>query len=209
MSILDLATGGLSYLRQNPMFLLAAARNAARLHVAVPLDLLRWAIDRRPRGKGPERIEISGSDGALGVALTVDLYGTKIDVSTRVEVESIENLADALRISLRVSDLDVKAPANSPAAQMIKAMDLSRPGNLMKMMPKRHAALVEATDDRFVIDLLQVPALAKNRTLRRLLAGLSDALVIRTVATEGDLLLIGLRVDPLSVPSALLRLRAG
>ena len=93
-------------------------------------------IDRRPRGKGPERIELFDADPAIGVGLTIDLYGTKLEVSSKIEIESIENLDDEFKIALRVSGLDVKAPAGSPAAMMIQSMDFTRPGNLMKMMPQ-------------------------------------------------------------------------
>src|SRR5690348_2897723 len=98
MSILSMAKGGLSYLTSHPLFLVDAARNAARMRVAVPLDLLRWAIERRPRGKGPERIEITAAPPGLGVSLTVDLYGTKIDVSSVIAIEAVENLADAFKV---------------------------------------------------------------------------------------------------------------
>jgi hypothetical protein len=204
--MLNLVMGGLSYLRQNPFFLVKAAKNAARLDLSVPVDLLRWAIDKRPRGKGPERIELSAEDPALGVSLTVDLYGTKIDVNSKITVESIENNDDELKVALRVSDLSVKAPPGSPAAMMVSSLDLSRPGNLMNMMPAKHAALVDAHDDQFVLDLLKVPALAKNKVLRRALAALSF-IAVREVRTDGDLLIIGFRVNPLGIPAALGKLR--
>src|SRR5581483_2234230 len=145
--LIDAARGALTYFVSHPTVLLQAARNAARFELSVPIDLLRWAIDRRPRGKGPEKIELFDADPAIGVALTVDLYGTKLTVSARIEIESIENLDGELKVSLRVSELHVAAPPDSPAAMMINSMDLSRPGNLMKMMPQKHAALVSAEDD--------------------------------------------------------------
>jgi hypothetical protein len=208
MSMLAMARSGFSYLTSHPMFLFDAAKNAARLNVAIPLDLLRWAIDRRPRGKGPERIALNADPPGLGLELTVDLYGTKIDVSSRIQIEKVENLEDAFKIALRVSDLQVKAPPGSPAAQMIGMLDLKNPGSLMTMMPQKHAALVEASGDRFVLDLLGVPALGKNRALRRVLAGLGDTLSIKRISTDGDNLLIGFRVDPLALPSSIARLRA-
>lgn len=205
--LLAAARGALTYVLSHPTVLIAAARNAARFELSIPIDLLRWAIDRRPRGKGPERIELFDADPALGVALTVDLYGTKLTVSARIEIESIENLADELKLALRVSGLDVKAPPDSPAAMMIQSMDLSRPGNLMKMMPQKHAALVSADDDRFVLDLLKIPALARNARFRRVLAALSF-IRVGGVRASDDVLAIGLDVSPLAIPAALNRARA-
>jgi hypothetical protein len=199
--------GGLSYLRSNPLVLMRAARNAARFELSVPIQLLQWAIDRRPRGKGPERIELFDADPAIGVSLTVDLYGTKIDVSAKIEIESIENGGESFTITMRVHDLAVTAPPNSPAAMMIGSLDLSRPGNLMNMMPQKHAALVSAEGDRFVIDLLKIPALAKNANFRRALAALSF-MRVRGVRADHELLAIGVNVNPLAIPAALGRARS-
>src|SRR5258706_16259387 len=96
---------GLSYLRAHPAFLVTAARNAARLSLSVPIDFLRWLIERRPPGKGPERIEISAAPPGFAVGLTVDLYGTKIDVAAKVGIEMVENTGESLRLGLRMRDL--------------------------------------------------------------------------------------------------------
>jgi hypothetical protein len=191
--MLDNVRRGLVYLGSHPMMMLHAARNAARFELSVPMDLLRWAIDRRPRGKGPERIELTAADPALAVGLTVDLYGTKLDISARITVESIENAEGALRVALRVGDLAIQAPPNSPAAMMVGSLDLSRPANLMNMMPQKHAALVSAEGDRFVLDLMKIPALGKNERLKRALAMLSF-IQVRSVRASGELLAIGFGV---------------
>jgi hypothetical protein len=204
--LIDAVFGGIHYLRSNPLFLFRAARNAARLELSMPIDLLRWAIERRPRGKGPERIELSAEDPALGVGLTVDLYGTKIDVAAKITVEAIDNGADELSIALRVRDLSVKAPPGSPAAMMVQSLDLAHPGNLIGMMPQKHAGLIDAHDDRFVLNLMKLPSLAKNRRLRRILGALSF-IGVREIRTDGDLLVIGLSVNPLHLPAALQRVR--
>ena len=205
---IDLALQGASYVRSNPLFLLSAAKNAAGLGVTIPLDLLRWLVERRPAGKGPERIDISASPPGIAVGLTVDLYGTKLDVSTHIEVESIENTGDELRVTTRVTDLRVDAPPGTPAAMMLQSFDLSRPGNLINMMPKRPAALVEADGDRFVFDLMKIRKLRDNRLLRRALTGLADVVRVKDVRTDGDLLVVGFGVDPFALPTAMTRLRS-
>lgn len=194
----------LSYLASNPMYLLRSARNAVRREITIPLDLLRWAIGRRPRGKGPERIDLLSADPALGLGLTVDLYGTKLEVSAHVAIEGIEPHEDALKVTLRVSDLALTAPPNSPAAMMVQSLDLSRPAALLNMMPARHNALVDAQGDRFVLDLLKIKALGKNPRLRRLLTALSF-LRIEGARVENDVLVLPIGVSPLKAPSAFLR----
>ena len=203
----DALRDGLQFLKSHPLFLVQAARNAARLEISIPLDLVRWFVERRPAGKGPERIDVAAAPPAVGVGVTLDLYGTKIDVSTNVAVEAVDNLVDGLRISLRVRDLQVKAPPGSPAAMMVGALDLKRPASLLKMMPLPLPALVEARDDLFVLDLLKVPKLGNNPTVRKLVAALADVARVRDVRTEDDLLIIGLALNPLALPQALLKLR--
>jgi hypothetical protein len=205
---IESAMRGLTYLANNPFVLLKAARNAARLEISVPTALLDWAIENRPRGKGPTKIELFDAAPALGVALTVDLYGTPIDVRVKIAIEDIANLADALTVNLRLSDLSVTAPPGSPAAAMIGALDLSKPGSLMAMMPSKHTVLVSAKDDVFVLDLLKIKALATNVQLRRALGALSF-IGIRHVEARGDLLAIGLDVKPTAIPNALTRALMG
>ena len=200
--LMEALRGSWSFVRDNPFALVQAARNAARFELSVPIDLLRWGIERRPKGRGPERIELFAADPAIGVALTVDLYGTKIDVSAQIAIESIENFESAFKIALRVRDLGVKAPPQSPAAMMLGALDLSRPGNLVKMMPGNHAVLVDASDDRFVLDLRKIPALAKSERFVRALAALSF-IRIKSVRAEASLLAIGLDVSPRAMIASL------
>lgn len=194
----------LTYLLSHPTFPLQSARNAMRREITVPLALLRWGIDRRPRGKGPEKIELFAADPALGMGLTVDLFGTKLEVSSEITIESIELREDALNLALRIANLKLSAPEGSPAAMMVGSLDLSRPAALMNMMPQKHSAIVDAKDDRFVIDLLKIKALAKNPYLKRVLAALSFVRVTGA-RVDGENLALELDVSPLAAPSALKR----
>ncbi|MDP6946680.1 MAG: hypothetical protein QF464_21200, partial [Myxococcota bacterium] len=62
-------------------------------------------------------------------------------------------------------------------------------------------------DNRFVLDLLQLPKLAKNRRLRRALATISPVIRVREIRTEGDWLLVQLQATPSGVVSAVNGLR--
>ena len=204
--MINLLLGGLSYLRSNPLYLLRAARNATRLEMTIPLDLLRWAIDKRPRGKGPERIEIGAADPAMHIELTVDLFGTKLDVSADIRIDDLVNDAESFKLALRVQNLALRAPEGTPAAQMVAAMDLSQPANLLGMMPGKHTKMLEASGDRIVVDLMMLPAFKKNQRLRQVLAGVSFV-GVKDVRIDGDVLVIGFAVHPLGIPQALSRAR--
>jgi hypothetical protein len=206
--LIDSAIKAAGFLTSHPLFFLQSALNVARRELTLPIPLLQWAIDKRPRGKGPERIELTHADPALGLGLTVDLYGTKLQVSAELTIESIEPKPDALNLALRVRNLKLDAPAGSPAAMMMASLDLTKPASLVKMMPMQHGALIEAHDDRFVLDLLQIPALARNPVLRRVLTALSF-LRVSGARADGDLLALHLDVSPLEAPSALKRAALG
>ncbi len=200
--LIDSARNAFGFFVSHPLFLVQSAKNAVHRELTIPLALLQWAIDRRPRGKGPERIELYAADPALGLRLTVDLYGTKLDVSCELTIESIAPRAESLNLALRVRNLKLSAPKGSPAEMMTQSLDLSRPAALMNMMPQKHAALVEAQDDRFVLDLLKIKALANNVVLRRVLTALSF-LSIAGARADGDVLALHLDVSPLRAPGAL------
>ena len=99
--------------------------------------------------------------------------------------------------------------ATAPAG-LIKsgALDLSKPGNLVKFIPKKPAAVVEAEGDRIVIDLMKVPKLANDKRLKKILSILSPVLGIRSIETDRDHLWIKLRATPAGLPEALGKLRA-
>jgi hypothetical protein len=63
-------------------------------------------------------------------------------------------------------------------------------------MPKRPEALVDAKDDRVVIDLMKVPKIASNARLRKMLGVLTPVLNIAAVRTRDDHLDVHLKADP-------------
>jgi hypothetical protein len=206
---LDALQDGFSYLTRNPGYLLRAAVNAARLRFGFPVASMRWLIDHMPkRGKGPTEIELHPAPPALRAGASFDLMGTLLRASADLHVEGVRVADGQLLIELRVRNLEVQAPPESPASQMIKAMDLTRPGNLMMFMPQRPPALVEARDDLFVFDLMKLRKLRDNEKARRAISALAEVLSIKDIQVEGDLLVIGLRVSPLGMPSALAQIRA-
>ena len=106
----------------------------------------------------------------------------------------------------RMIVLDVEASGTDVHKHSIVslgALDLSKPGNLLKFVPKKPPAVVEAEGDRVVVDLLKVPKLAKNPVLRRLLGVLSPVVGIRAIETDRDHLYVKLRASPAGLPEAI------
>jgi len=208
----SLLNAAVDYIRRNPEELVRAAVNAAGLRFGVPLAALRYISSQAklPR-KAPQDIEIGSSPPARRVSLSVDAMGTPLRASAAIKVDEIDLSPEALRIGLKLSDVKLAliGDSNAPVATLIKsgALDLSKPGNLVKFLPKRPPAIVDAEEDRIVIDLMKVPAIAGNDVLRRALAIVTPVMNVRAVDTDRDHLYVALRASPRGLPRAFAAIR--
>jgi hypothetical protein len=189
------------------------ARHALGMRIAVPIDALRWFIANTPPSrKAPQDVTISPRPPAVGIGATIDLMGTTVRAGASIRVDRIEVSDTEFRVSLRLSDVTMKVLGESftPVAGLIKsgALDLSKPGNLAKFMPKKPPVLVEAHDDVIVLDLMQNPKFAENDRVRALLGTLTPVVNVQGLSTEGDFLILQLRASPFGIPRALNAARA-
>lgn len=201
-----------SYLKENPDEIVAALRNVALLKIGVPVSGLRWLSSNAKLGKkGPRDIEIDASPPALRLAASVEAMGTPVRVSAAIRVDDVRVQADQVLVTLCVRDLDLKLQGESetPVAMLIKsgALDLSKPGNFIKYLPKKPPFLIEADGDRIVLDLLKVPKLAKNPVLRRALAVVTPVVGVRAIETEDRKLFVAFRATPAGLRDSLRALR--
>src|SRR5215831_2448626 len=145
MKIGALVSAAIGYVRENPQELVKAPINATGLRFGVPLAALRWgAAQLKPGKKTPKDIEIGSSPPALRLSAIVDAMGTPVRASAAVKVDEIELSGDALRVGVQLRDVHLKLvddASDTPVATLIKsgALDLSKPGNLVKFVPKRPA----------------------------------------------------------------------
>lgn len=200
----------LDYVRRNPEEVVRAAVNAAGLRFGVPLATLRWFATQVRGPKAPKDIAIEAAPPALRVSAVVDAMGTKVRASAAIAVDAVSFDEESLRVALRLRDvrLALASESDSPVATLIKsgALDLSKPGNLVKFIPKRPPVIVDAEDDRVVLDLMKAPKLAADPRVRRALALLSPVLAIRAIETDRDHLYVKLRATPAGLPEALSKL---
>jgi hypothetical protein len=202
------------YLKRHPEEILRAIRGAAGLRFGVPMDALRYlAREFRGGAKGPRDVIIDAAPPGLRAAFTVDAMGTEVRVALTVYVEEIHVSTQEIRLGLRIEGLalQVLGDASSPVAGLIKsgALDLSKPGNLVAFMPKRPAVLVDAKDDRLVVDFMKVPQIAQNPAVQRVLTVASPVLDIRALKTKDDHLDVHLKADLSGLPAAIAAARAG
>ncbi|MFO0735324.1 MAG: hypothetical protein U0270_05570 [Labilithrix sp.] len=199
-------------MRKNPDEVVRAAVNATGLRFGVPIATLRWFAGQIQGAKAPKDVEISSAPPALRFSAVVDAMGTAVRASAAIKIDEVTITEDSLRVGVRLREvkLALVGDSESPVATLIKsgALDLSKPGNLVKFIPKRPAAVVEAEGDRVVVDLMKVPKLANDPRIRRALGILSPVLGIRAIETDRDHLYVKLRATPAGLPEALGKLRA-
>jgi hypothetical protein len=196
------------FMVKHPTTMLSMARHALGMRIAVPLDALRWFIANTPPSqKAPQDVTITPRPPAIGLGATIDLMGTTVRAGAAIRIDQIEVSDHKFKVTLRLSDVTMKVLGESftPVAGLIKsgALDLSKPGNLAKFMPKRPAVLVEAHDDVLVLDLMQNPKFAANDKVRALLGTLTPVVNVAGMSTEGDFLILQLRASPFGIPRAL------
>lgn len=200
------------YVRKNPDEVVRAAVNATGLRFGVPIATLRWFAGQLKGAKAPKDVEISSAPPALRFSAVVDAMGTPVRASAAIKIDEVTITEGALRIGVRLREvkLALVGESESPVATLIKsgALDLSKPGNLVKFIPKRPPAVVEAEGDRVVVDLMKVPKLANDKRIRRALSVISPILGIRAIETDRDHLYVKLRATPAGLPEAIGKLRS-
>lgn len=203
-----------NYLKRHPEEIVRVIKGAFGLRFGVPIDALRYLIREFAQGKkAPKDVVIEAAPPGVRLAATVDTMGTVLRASLVLYVEELSITTTEIRIAARIGDMNLKvlSDAETPLSGLIKsgALDLSKPGNLVAFMPKRPPALIDAKDDRVVLDLMKVPAIAGNPKVRRGLAVLTPVVGIRAIKTKDDHLDVHFRADLSGVPVALAAARDG
>jgi hypothetical protein len=204
-------SAAVGYVRRNPDEVVRAAVNAATLRFGLPIAALRFLAAQATGKKAPKDIEISATPPALRLAATVDAMGTAVRASAAIRVDEVTLTVDSIRIGVRLNEvkLALVGESDAPIATLIKsgALDLSKPGNLVRHIPKRPAMIVEAGGDRVVIDLFKIPKIAQNGRVRKLLGVIAPVLGIKAIETDRDHLYVALRASPGGLGQALEAIR--
>lgn len=200
------------YVSRHPKVLGEIARYALQRRLAIPLDTLRWLVEQQSGASGPRDTVISAHSPALGLGTTVDAMGTQVRVDANIHIDHLHAAPGELTVTLRVKDLRASVLNNLDGnlAKLLKSgvLNLAKPASLLSMLGKKKpAAIVDAKDDLFVLDLMQIKAIAKNPTVQKVIAALSPVLSVADVRTEGDHLVIGLKARPSGFRESIAALR--
>jgi hypothetical protein len=191
--------------------MLSMARHALGMRIAVPPTPCAGSRQHAAVQKAPQDITITRARRHRPRRHDRSM-GTTVRAGASIRVDQLEVSDAAFKVTLRLSDVTMKVLGESftPVAGLIKsgALDLSKPGNLAKFMPKRSPVLVEAHDDILVLDLMQNPKFAANARVRGILGMLTPVVQVAGLSTEGDFLILQLRASPFGIPRALNAARA-
>lgn len=200
------------YAATHPRLFGEIARHAFNRRLAIPLDLVRWGVTLiPPSGSAPKDVTVIAQPPALGLGATANLMGTELRVDAALIIDAIDATTEAVKVTLRVKDLRASVLNNLQGnlAKLLAsgALNLGKPASMLNFVPKRPPAILEAKEDRFVIDLLKFPQLANNPAFQKALRAVTPILSIGDIRTEGDLLLIGLRATPRGFKESIAALR--
>jgi hypothetical protein len=197
----EAARAAAQHVLSNPFEIVRVARHAMGMRVPLPLSGIRWLAGRLGGSRAPKDLQIDSVPPGLRFAASLDLMKTPVRASAVVYIEDIRMNDDEIRVEVRLSDVALRltGESDSAVATLLKsgALDLSKPGNLVAVMPKRPKAIIEARDDRIVLDLMNVPKLASNPRVRDILSILTPALGVRSIRTDSDDLVVALRASPI------------
>lgn len=202
-----------AYLRENPGEIVRAFKNAVAMRVGLPIDALRWLAAQAKGKRAPKNVKLEAVPPGIRASAEVDLAGTAVRASATVFVEGVTVTSEEARFELRLSNvkLELLDPASeTPVATLLKsgALDLSKPGNLAAFMPKRPAMLVDAADDRIVLDLMKHPKLAANGKVGRILGLVTPLVTVRGIATDPEHLDVQLQTFPEGFQEAIAAVRS-
>ncbi len=188
-----------SYLRRRPQEVPRVLRDLLGLRLGVPLDALRWLLERAAKSgklKDPVLTEVPPG---MRFTATVDLMKTPVRASAVVFIDRMVITPAQIRIEIRLEEIwmEVLGDAQGPVAALIRsgALDLSKPGNLAKYMPLP-PTVIEARDNKIVLDLMKDPKIAANPVVARALSLVTPVLTAHGVETDDDHLEIRFRPLP-------------
>ncbi len=165
-------------------------RNAMGMRFGMPLAAFRWLAAELADPEKVEDLEIAAAPPGLRMGATFDLMKTRVRASAVLFIDRLHITGDELRIELRLEDVSM-IPVDTKKSQIsalliTRALDLSRPGDLVQHLPDMPAMIVDAHANRVVLDLMRVPKLSNDPRVRHALGLMTSLMTLDGIETEGD-----------------------
>ncbi len=204
-------TAATRYLARHPGEVARVLRSLVGLRVGVPLDAFRWLAEQAEASGKAQDVTIDAVPPGVRVGATLDLMGTVVRVSAIVYVDRMVLDGERLQIDIRLQkvDLALVSESDSPVAMLIKsgALDLSRPGNLIKHIPNLPPVVISADNDRIVLDLMKHPKIGGEERARNLVTLVTSVLTIHGIETDERHFDVSFRALPRGLFSAARQVR--
>ncbi len=202
-----------SYVKDHPEELWRLLRNALALRFGVPLAALRWVALKGAGKKAPKDVQIEAVPPGVRISASLDLMGTPVRASAVVFVERVRVNATEIVFEIRLAEVSLKVTdenSKTPIAALLKsgALDLSKPGNLAAYIPNRPPILIDAKDDRVVIDLMRHPKFARSENAQRLMRVLAPLITVAGIESDPEHLDVALRPFPDGIADVISRVRS-
>jgi len=188
-----------------PAQMLRLAAGALAGRISIPLSLLReWVA--RMSGKATINLEPAGP--GLRVRGEARALGAPIAFGARIDAQGVHVEGERRTIRLTLSEVDLSTPddAPGPLADAIRGgmIDTQNPGTLVGNMMSLPDFIVEAEDRTVVVDLMRIPALAKDERVRTAVAAATSYLCIKDIRVSEDAIDLQLALLPGGPKQALL-----
>ena len=208
--IRDAVTSASRYVVQNPGMIARMLAHALAFRLPIPLHAVEWLANALGNPAGDTPVSVESAAPGLAVRGTVAVMGNTMKASAVVNITEVQLAPDVFRVKLVVEDLDLVADNDSsPLAQLLKsgALDLTKPADLLKFTGKKPAVIADAHVDTFELDLLNVPAVALNESVRQALNAFTPVVTVSEIFSQDDLLLIAFQAMPGGIPHTVAAVR--
>ncbi|MCA9682461.1 MAG: hypothetical protein KC457_09725 [Myxococcales bacterium] len=115
---------------------------------------------------------------------------TRVRAGAVLYIDRIHLTGEEMRLELRLEDVSmtpvVSKKSQISALLVTRALDLSRPGDLVQHLPGMPDFIVDAHGNRVVLDLMRVPKLSQDPLVRHVLGLMTALMTLDGIETEGD-----------------------
>ena len=177
--------------------MLRFAAGALTGRLALPLSILR---DKLSVFADKVTLALAPEPPGLRVNGSAHAFGAPIEFSLRVEAGGVEVQGGQrlFRVAVRDVSLTTTADAPGPLADTIRQglIDTDNPATLLGNMVALPPYVVEASGNTVVLDVMRVPVLAADESLRTWIAAATSYVCIRDIGVEDDAISMRLGVLP-------------
>jgi hypothetical protein len=170
-----------------PTQVLRLATSALGGRISIPLSVIRARVAQM---SGKATITLEAASPGLRIRGEAHALGAPISFAARVDADGVhvEGEERTIRITLSEVELSTTDGAPGPLAEAIRdgMIDTQNPATLVGNMISLPDFIVEAEGRTVVIDLMRIPALAKDEVVRATVAAATSYLCVKSIRVNED-----------------------